>query len=110
MPFLAAPPAVDLTTAVQTLYTCPNGFRVIAEANVSNKDASNPVTVTLAWTDVNGTPANVSKNLVFTDIAAKDAIAPKRKVLEPGDTITGQASANGYAVASIDITHSEPVT
>lgn len=106
---LAAPPAVDLTTVVQTLYSCPAGTSVIAEANVSNVNASNPVTVTLAWTDANGAPANVSKNLVFTDIAAKDAIAPKRKVLMPGDTLTGLASANGYATVSIDIVHSEPV-
>lgn len=104
---LAAPPAIDLTTVVQTLYTCPAGTRVIAETSVSNVNASNPVTVTMAWTDASA--AGVSKNLALTDIAAKDAIAPKRKVLEAGDTLTGLASANGYATASIDIVYSEPV-
>lgn len=105
---LAAPAAVDLTMARQTLYTCPAGTRVIAEANVANRTTTaNPVTVTLDWTDASA--ANAQKTLAVVEIAAKDAVAPKRKVLEAGDTIGGQASANDYATVTIDIVHSEPV-
>lgn len=104
---ISAPGGTDLNTAFQTIYTCPPGLRVVVELNIANFHPSLPVNVLLYWTDASA--GGVIKTLLNIDIAAKDAIVPKRKVLEPGDALNCTASANFQATVSVDIVHTEPV-
>jgi hypothetical protein len=101
-PTIAAPAGLDLTTVSQTLYTVPAGNKAYVEAIVANIDGVNSVNVTLAWTDASAT-STINYIAFGQPVAAGDGFVSARKTLEAGDTITGYASANGDAHASINV-------
>ena len=94
-----------LTTALQTIYTCPAGKTALAFLGQAANDNTADVDVTVQTTEAaNG---NAAANLAFVMTVPVGAILPfigKGAVpLAPGDTVQAVASANNNATVTLGI-------
>jgi hypothetical protein len=91
-----------LTTTMDTIYTAPAGGARISLIQIANIDGTNPVDVSVQWTDY-------SDNNAITSLCSSSTVKPKDALsavagvlyLEEGDTIEAAASANGDAAISV---------
>lgn len=95
-----SPAAVALTTSEQTLFTATATCMV--EVIVANVDGANAANVTLKWTDDSAAAAE-GHLCLGAEVAAGDVLVSPRKTLDAGDTIVGEASADGDLEASLNV-------
>ncbi len=99
------PVSLDLTTALQTAYTCPaNTIALVLAAQVANTDGTVDVDTTSQWLDASAAnkATRLAKVLTVPPGAAANHIA-KILILEPGDAIQIVASANNAAQATLSV-------
>lgn len=85
-----------LTTSAADVYTCPSGkTALVTMCQVANVDGSNDADVQVWWTDSSASNA-VTRLCYNATVEAKDALSVLAGglILEAGDKIRGQASAN----------------
>ena len=106
---LRSPAGIALTTALQTVYTCPAaGHREIVQVTFNNIDGVNDALVSNCnWLNAAASNASLAILPVNAKVAKQDNLTIT-KTLSPGDVIQANASANGDIVAIIEIIGREP--
>jgi hypothetical protein len=108
---LRSPPGVAVTAAGVALYTnaADSGFREVVQMTFVNIDGVNDATL-LACNWFDASAAGVPNTILPTNckIAKLDSVTVT-KTIDPGDGITGTASANGDIVAIIEVVGRESI-
>lgn len=91
-----------LTTTAADIFTATGGPAKITMIQVSNVDGTNPVDVTVQWTDSSASNA-VTRLCFTTTVAAKDCLSVPAGglILESGDKIQALASAASDAEITV---------
>ncbi|MGQ9370521.1 hypothetical protein [Azospirillum sp. A39] len=91
-----------LGTAAADVYTAPAGGAKVTMMQVANIDGTNPVAVTVQWTD-SSAGGTVTRLCYQADVAAKDSLSVQAGglILESGDKIQALASAAGDAEITV---------
>lgn len=94
-----------LTTSLTTVYTCPaSTTAIIIGSQIANIDGSSSADATVEWTDSSDSD-NAVDLVKAIPVPADTSFSPisGKLVLEEGDTIKGQASANGDLEMTLSI-------
>jgi hypothetical protein len=110
LPILEAPAGIDVTTAGVTVYTnaTGSGRRKIVRVSFVNIDGVNDAALSYCRF-VDAAPAGSFAILPVNAKVAKLDGLYVTKTLDPGDSITAAASANGDIEATVEIVGSEAV-
>lgn len=92
------------TTAGTAVYTAPAGGAKVTMIQVANVHATNPVDVTVQWTDSSGSNA-VTRLCLNATIDRSDALSVQAGglILEQGDSIQALASVASSAEITIGL-------
>lgn len=94
-----------VTTSMVTAYTCPAlTTAIVLMAQCANIDGTNTADISLQWLD--SSASNTATKLAHTVVVPADAalgLLDGKLVLEAGDALQAQASADGDLVLTLSV-------